>query len=65
MTEFAKSVRVEKLRMSATGCYNALPGTTSDSPCLRSLGWTSGHRGPLLRSGLPSFCPQLVPILVL
>ena len=48
MTEFAKSVKVEKLRMSAIGCYNALPGTTSDGPRLHSLGWTSGHRGPLL-----------------
>ena len=43
MTEFAKSVGVEKLRMSAIGCYNALPGTTSDGPCLHSLGWISGQ----------------------
>ena len=42
MTEFARNVRVEKLRMSAIGCYNALPGTTSDGPTAWMDIWPPG-----------------------
>ena len=35
MREYAKSVRVDRLKVYATGCYSVLPGTISDSICLQ------------------------------